>query len=177
MNHAAFKGPIKQGHSSLQLLIGTMDGTQSAEMDEHIKELRKVRKGKLATCKRKMNEIKRTMQEKDIDAVKQHFVIFQSLCEEFKNAHDAVQNVLAEEEKEKDKAEWYEPRMEPFQDFLVEEQDWEELMAQQGELEEQELPEEEQESVEPVAASEQQEAALYINFISDTGPYHIKQYK
>lgn len=85
--------------------------------------------------------------------MKQHFIIFQSLCEEFKNA---VQNILPEQEKRIDKVEWYEPRIEPFEDFLEEVQDWEELIERQGELEEQEFPAEEHESVEPVAASEQQ---------------------
>ncbi|XP_073726148.1 scavenger receptor cysteine-rich type 1 protein M130-like [Misgurnus anguillicaudatus] len=66
-----------------------------------------------------------------------------------------------EQEKQKDKVEWYESRIEPFEDFLEEVQEWEVLKAQQGELGEQEFPVEERESVEPEAASEHEEVILY----------------
>ena len=70
-----------------------------AEVHEHVKQM-KVRKGKLAACTRKMNELKRMMQEEDVNAVHQHLVVFQALDGAFKSAHEAVLNVLTEKVKE-----------------------------------------------------------------------------
>ena len=132
-----------------------------AEMHEHVKQIRKVRKGRLTACTRKMNDLKRMMQEEDVNAVHQHLVVFQTLVGAFKSAHEAVLNVLTEEEKETDTAEWYEPRVKPFQEFLHVVGDWEASMGPQSELEQQELPAVENEEYgDSVAALEQQEDEL-----------------
>ena len=92
--------------------------------------------------------------KKDLNTVQQHLV--------FKNVHKAVINVFPErKEKETDTAECYKPRIKPFQEFLDVVMDWEESMATQSILDQQELPaEENEESVEPLAASEQQQGEL-----------------
>ena len=132
-----------------------------AEMHEHVKQIRKVRKGRLTACTRKMNDLKRMMQEEDVNAVHQHLVVFQTLVGAFKSAHEAVLNVLTEEEKETDTAEWYEPRVKPFQEFLHVVGDWEASMGPQSELEQQVLPAVENEEYgDSVAALEQQEDEL-----------------
>lgn len=138
---------------------------QSSGKEESVKELRKARKGKLGACTRKMNELKRIMEEdKDAVAVRQGFKVFQSLCEDFKNAHDAVQTVLPEKEKKIDKVEWFEPRVKPFEDFLKDVEDWEKsIEAQQEKSEQQESPKEgNAEPVEQEAGPVQQEGALEL---------------
>ena len=47
-------------------------------------------------------------------------------------------NVLPEKEKKQDQVEWYEPRIKPFDEFLIAIVEWEESMELQSDLEQQE---------------------------------------
>ena len=83
------------------------------------------RRGKLALCTRKMNELKVFLEEDvDLQKVNELFAVFIQTVNEFSDVHKLVQNLLSEEEKETDNINWYEPKIENLHQFMNEVEAW-----------------------------------------------------
>ena len=97
----------------------------SKEMGSAYKALSATRKGKLSHCTRKMNEIKQMMDEGvDADSVRQGVADFLKVLDEFKKHHVTVQILLSEEEKNEENVNWYEPKMDDYNAFMGEVDQW-----------------------------------------------------
>lgn len=95
------------------------------KIDNEIKTLSAKRRGKLGACTRKLNELKPLLadtgnSERVLRGVEQLKVTL----DEFKDAHAAVQMLLPSEIKENETLDWYEPKMETFENFLKEVDSW-----------------------------------------------------
>ncbi len=72
-----------------------------------------------------MNEIKTLMGTKgNVEKVNEYIALFEKSLEDFKGVHDSVQTFLSEDEKEKERVDWYEPRISTFVDFLKDVEKW-----------------------------------------------------
>ena len=93
--------------------------------DQSLQALIKSRGGKLGVCTRKMNEIKILMDaHADDETINERFDELRRAMNEFYDAHVSAQACMTEEEKEKDKTEWYEPKMAVFDTFCTEIDEW-----------------------------------------------------
>ena len=93
--------------------------------EEKLKALTARRGGKLSVCTRRMNESKGLF-----DAGSSVVMIIESLAalktamDDFADAHGNAQALMSDEEKDKDHAEWYEPKMTVFEDYIKRVEDW-----------------------------------------------------
>lgn len=102
------------------------DEFENAGMDIHnLKSLSASRRGKLGSCTRKMNEIRALVDANEhVETVKEGLDEFKRALNDFKKAHEYVQNLLQEDVKEMERVDWYEPKMVTFNDFLHEVDVW-----------------------------------------------------
>lgn len=102
------------------------DEFENAGMDIHnLKSLSASRRGKLGSCTRKMNEIGALVDANEhVETVKEGLDEFKRALNDFKKAHEYVQNLLQEDVKEMERVDWYEPKMVTFNDFLHEVDVW-----------------------------------------------------
>ena len=62
--------------------------------------------------------------EGNVEKVNESVALFQRSLEDFNGIHESVQTCLSEEEKEKERIDWYEPKMSTFADFLKDVEKW-----------------------------------------------------
>ena len=97
----------------------------SAETEDRIKTLSATRRGKLGVCTRKLNEIKTLLVPGgNVGKVNDEVVSFKRSLDEFNEYQGLVQNILTTEMKVEDRTQWYEPKMDVFNDFLKEVEIW-----------------------------------------------------
>ena len=94
------------------------------EAAQLLKSLIATRSGKLGVCTRKRNEIKALFETGDVDKIDELAKTLLSCIDDFKSVHQSVQNLLGEEEKATDNADWYEPRITNFNNFFDEVEAW-----------------------------------------------------
>ena len=105
--------------------MNTDEMLADAGPEERFKALSASHKGKLGACTRKMNEIKALMEtEGNVEKVNESVALFQRSLEDFNEIHESVQTFLSEDEKEKERIDWYEPKMSTFADFLKDVEKW-----------------------------------------------------
>ena len=82
-------------------------------------------RAKLGHCTRKMNEIKTIMKEDaGVDYIHGGVSEFQRILDEFKMCHESVQKLLADDVRENEILDWYEPKMANYTTFLIEVEKW-----------------------------------------------------
>lgn len=97
----------------------------AAEAEKLLNSRIATRRGKLGVCTRKMNEIKALLVGGgSIEQVDDCMASLLFFIHDFESLHKAVQELLAEEEKENDHVDWYEPRMMNFDYFIKEVEMW-----------------------------------------------------
>lgn len=62
--------------------------------------------------------------EENVEKVNESVAFFQRSPEGLKDIHESVQMFLSEEEKEKERFDWYEPKMSTFAKFLKDVEKW-----------------------------------------------------
>ena len=100
------------------------DSAPQEEAAQLLKSLIATRSGKLGVCTRKRNEIKALFETGDVDKIDELAKTLLSCIDDFKSVHQSVQNLLGEEEKATDNADWYEPRITNFNNFFDEVEAW-----------------------------------------------------
>ncbi|KAK0150310.1 hypothetical protein N1851_008772 [Merluccius polli] len=98
-----------------------------AEAETLLRTLLASRKGKMGFCTRKMNQLKCWMDTDDgfeMETFDKDLESFKQAIYEFNEVHQSVHELLNEEERQADIAEWYEPRMSNFQYFTKEVKTW-----------------------------------------------------
>ncbi|KAL2102335.1 hypothetical protein ACEWY4_001503 [Coilia grayii] len=102
--------------------------TETVEQTEQKdpKALIATRSGKLGVCTRKLNETKALLESKFVNVlmVKDSIDALKTAMSEFGHAHAFVSAVLSEEEKEKDRIEWFEPKMSVFDNYVHDVEKW-----------------------------------------------------
>ncbi len=102
------------------------DESEDASMgDQNVKTFGALRRGKLGSCTRKMNDIRVLMDANEsIGTVKERLKEYKRALNDFINANELLQNLLSEDVKEMERIDWFEPRMATFNDFLHEVDAW-----------------------------------------------------
>ena len=110
---------------SVNILAMSDSAPQTAEeAAQLLKSLIATRSGKLGVCTRKRNEIKVLFETGDVDKIDKLAKTLLSCIDDFESVHQSVQNLLGEEEKATENADWYEPRITNFNNFFDEVEAW-----------------------------------------------------
>ena len=79
---------------------------------KQLEDLIASRRAKLGICTRRMNETKVLFDgHSSVEVISESIAALKCAMSVFKEAHASVQALLSQEEKEKDRTEWYEPKM------------------------------------------------------------------
>jgi len=90
-----------------------------------LKTLSAKRRGRLGACTCKLNELRPLLADSgNSERVLRGVEQLKVTLDEFKDAHAAVQMLLPSEIKENETLDWYEPKMETFENFLKEVDSW-----------------------------------------------------
>ena len=90
-----------------------------------LKTLSAKRRGRLGACTRKLNELRPLLADSgNSERVLRGVEQLKVTLDEFKDAHAAVQMLLPSERKGNETLDWYEPKMETFENFLKEVDLW-----------------------------------------------------
>lgn len=93
--------------------------------EQSLKSLTATRGGKLGVCTRKMNETRALFDaHASVEIIDESVAALRSAMNELTEAHVSVQALMSDEDKEKDRTEWYEPKVAVFKSFLHEVDLW-----------------------------------------------------
>ena len=101
-----------------------VDLSQIELAEQHLNTLKGSRKGKLSALTRKINEIRRLMEEDDPENVMKCMKTFNEIEADFKQLHNSIQKLLSEEEAKEDQIEWFEPREAHINEFQSDVNSW-----------------------------------------------------
>ncbi|KAI2645448.1 Gag-Pol polyprotein [Labeo rohita] len=99
-------------------------------MEKKLSQFIATRRGKLGVCTRKQNELKELMSKGNVADVEKGIQDFVLALDEFEKAHVSVQQLIIDEEKEYDNANWYEPKKSTFMSFLKDVETWKTNLAE-----------------------------------------------
>ena len=103
----------------------TLPEPELPEPEPSFQSLSATRRGKLGHCTRRMNELKKMMNENaDVTVVKSELNAFKLIIGDFTVCHESAQALLSDEMKESENLDWYEPKMETFRTFITDTEAW-----------------------------------------------------
>lgn len=94
-------------------------------IEQSLKTLTATCGGKLGLCTRKMNETRTLFDaQARIEMIDESVAALRTAMNELSEAHLSVQALLSDEDKEKDRTDWYAPKVAVFESFLHEVNIW-----------------------------------------------------
>ncbi|GAA6081464.1 uncharacterized protein LOC117538615 [Tachysurus ichikawai] len=101
------------------------EGSQGEVPKQNVASLSAMRRGRLGVCTRRMNELKALFVHcYDAEMMKSTVEAFYSAIEEFKETHRLVQENLPDDIREKERIDWFDPKMATFENFMKELEMW-----------------------------------------------------